>query len=84
MSETAYLIVAIGSLTTAVVTLWFKNERLHKRYHDIANENLVKMTQTMTDNKRVVEANIHVTNEVKDLLHSVNENILELKFKNKK
>lgn len=64
MNETAYLIVAVTSLATAVVTLWITNNKLHKRYSEASNENLLKMTNAMTDNAKSQE---HLANAIDDL-----------------
>lgn len=64
MNETSYLLIAIGSLATAVVTLWVNNNKLHKKYSDASNENLLKMTDAMTENAK---SNEHLANAIDDL-----------------
>lgn len=64
MSETAYLIIAVTSLATAVVTLWMKNDRLHKKYAESSNENLLKMTNAVNESAR---SNEHLANAIDDL-----------------
>lgn len=64
MNEAGYLLIAIGSLATAVVTLWVTNNKLHKKYSDQSNENLLKMTDAMTNAARSQE---HLANAIDDL-----------------
>lgn len=55
MNEIAYLVVAVTSLATAVVTLWVKNDRLHKKYSEQANENFLKSINIRAEEAKAKE-----------------------------
>ncbi len=77
---TALLIGTVLSLVSAIVFLYMRGEQIHRKYSDMANQNLLKMTEAMLGNKAALENNTDINKEVKDLIHTVNTNILEIKF----
>ena len=71
--ETAYLITAIVSLATAVVTLWVRNNKISAKYADQQNQNLLKshevivnMTEEIAKNSVVIENNTKAHERVFD------------------
>jgi hypothetical protein len=66
--ETAYFITAIVSLATAVVTLWYSNNKREKKYSEQMNENLVKMTEALTESSSVIENNTKAHERVFDYI----------------
>lgn len=78
------LIGTITSLVGGIIFMYFDSKKIHKKYADISNENLLKMTTAMLTNSDAIKSNTAINKEVKDLMHTVNHNILEIKFKNGK
>lgn len=68
MSESAYLIIAVTSLATAVVTLWVKNDRLHKKYSEQSNENFLKSLEIRKEEATakvlMAKSNEHLANSI--------------------
>jgi hypothetical protein len=83
MSDTGYLITAIITLAGAVGTLFWLNNKLQKKFLEMTSDNLLKMTKALSDNSAALEANTEMTKETKQLMQTVNNNILEIKFKKK-
>lgn len=77
-----YSVVIISSLAVTIVTLAFYIKHLHSKHSRDQNENLIKMTEAMIGNKSAIENHTRVNDELKVLIHSATQNILELKFKN--
>lgn len=83
-SQETYLITAITTLAAVTVTLALYIKHLHSKYTKDQNENLLKMTEAMLGNKAAIESNTDINKEVKELMHTVNTNILEIKFNGNK
>lgn len=77
-----YSVIIVSGLVGAIVALAFYVRHLHSKHSRDQNENLIKMTEAMIGNKSAIENHTRVNDELKVLIHSVSQNILELKFKN--
>lgn len=73
--ETAYFITAIVSLATAVVTLWYHNNRREKKFNEQQSENLLRyheasitMTNELAKNSKVIENNTKAHEKVFEYL----------------
>lgn len=60
----ATLVGTIFTLSGAIVILYFRGERNHRKHHELTNENLLKMTTAYTENARAQE---HLANSIDDL-----------------
>lgn len=82
----ATLVGVIVSLVGGVVFLYFRGEKLHRRYNQESNTNLLNMTKAMVETKSAINNNTAVNSEVKALLHTLNNNVIEIKVngRNKK
>lgn len=82
--QEVYLLTAISTLAAVTVTLALYIKHLHGKYVKDQNENLLKMTEAMLSNKAAIESQTDINREVKELMHTVNTNILEIKFNGNK
>lgn len=60
----AMLIGTILSLVGAIVFLYLRGERNHRKAHELTTENLLKMTEAYTENAKSQE---HLANAIDDL-----------------
>jgi hypothetical protein len=79
-SQTDWII--ISGLVTALVTLAIYIKQITKIHRNEQKENLVNMINAMGGNTRALEGNTTVINEMKNLMHTVNERIIKLDAKN--
>lgn len=80
----AIFITTIISLVGAIVVLYFRGEKNHRKNSELMSQNLLNMTNAMNSNTNAINNQTETNKELKQLVHTVNNNILEIKFKNGK
>lgn len=79
----ALLLATVGTLVSGIIFLYLRGEKTHKRYNDLLNENLISSTKAMADSTNAINNNTSESKELRNLINTVNINMLEMKFNGK-